>query len=436
MPLAFSIYTGFDTISLITTLLLSLLVVTVLGQTPPVPTAGTGSNTTQPTSAPSNATHSIRSSPPADDKAALEFAYRQVELETQRLDKLVSNAETVGTLMTALVVAFAAVLALLGVRSIKEIKDEMRASVQTTVDKILQDKSKSAETVEQLVESLGPAQTRWAEIEQSLDNLARFEELSRSQFGDAQGAYGLARELADRGNTSPDDRRAALGCLLKIIELGEQGKVDPNILFNACTVASEMDFDHEALKLSTLCAHWDPKPSHSLRKSRLEDVFGMRFELKESSLVLSEQPPITVRHEAWKAAREMVRQGPTFQCELIFSELHNIALRNRESGYIDDAIVVLEDLTKGERVPSYAFAILSGFYAMRGNETWLDDYLTAVTKAIEILRVESPACTWYEHTTRDVRRMAEQTGRTAEITEIIDHAGLQTAKEARDNHEE
>jgi len=421
---------------LIAILLLSLLVIPVLGQTSPVPTAETGSNTTQPASHSSNATHSIRSSPTTDDKAALEFAYRQVELETQRLDKLVSNAETVGKLMAALIVAFAAILAFFGYRSIKELKDEMQASVQTTVDKILQDKSKSAETFEQLVASLGSAQTRWAQIEQSLDNLARFEELSSSQFGDAQGAYGLAKELAEKNDTSLDDRRAALGYLLKIIELGEQGKVDPNILFNACSVASEMDFDHEALKLSTLCAHWDPKPSHGLRKSRLEDIFGMRFELKDSSLVLSEQPPITVRQEAWKAARELVRQGPTFQCELILSELHNIAMRNRESGYVDDAIVVLEDVTKGKRVPSYAFAILSGFYAMRGDETWLDDYLNAVTKAIEIHKVESPACTWYQHTIRDLLQMAKQTGRTAEIEEIINHAGLQTPGKATDSDEE
>ena len=131
----------------------------------------------------------------------------------------------------------------------------MQASVQATVDNILQDKSKSANTFEHLVASLGSAQKRWAEIEKSIDNLARFEALSTSQFGDAQGAYGMAKELSQKKDTSPDERRAALGYLLKIIELGEEGRVDPNLLFNACSIASKMDFDHEALNLSTLCAH-------------------------------------------------------------------------------------------------------------------------------------------------------------------------------------
>lgn len=421
---------------IISVLALSFLVTPVLGQTSPVPSAASGINTAQAASAPTTATNLVQSTPQGTGKDALEFAYRQVELETQRLDKLVSNTEAAGKLMATLIVAFAAILSFFGYRNIKELKDEMQASVQATVDKILQDKSKSADTFEHLVASLGSAQKRWAEIEKSIDNLSRFEALSTSQFGDARGAYGMAKELSEKKDTSSDERRAALGYLLKVIELGEAGRVDPNLLFNACTVASEMNFGHEALKLSTLCAHWDPKPSHLLRKSRHEDSFGMRFELKESKLALSEQPPVTVRAEAWKAARELVRQGPTFQCELIFSELHNIALRNRESGYIDDAIVVMEELTKGETVPSYAFAILSGFYAMRGNGTWLHDYITAATKAIEILKGESPACTWYEHTARDLLQMAERTGRMAEIQEIIKGTKAHTANKAMDGDEE
>ncbi len=196
------------------------------------------------------------------------------------------------------------------------------------------------------------------------------------------------------------------------------------MLFNASSVASEMDFDHEALKLASLCAHWDPKPSYVLRKSRLEDTFGMRFDLKGGALVLSQQPPMVVREEAWKTAKEMVREGPTWQCELIFSELHNIATRNRETGYVDDAIVVMEEVVDGDNVPSYAFAVLAGFYAMRGNRTWLNDYLGTVRKAIEILAAESPASTWYEHTVRDISKMAVHTEKTAEIKQILIQAGI------------
>lgn len=364
---------------------------------------------------------------PVPNDTVHEFAYRQVELETQRLDKLIQSTETVGTLLASLVVAFAAILSFFGLRSIKDFKDELRASVETLVDKALSDKAKKGESFEKLVAQLNTAQSRWAEIEKSIDNLAKFEAVSSAQYGDAQGAYNLAKAISEKDVVNSDERRLALGYLLKIVELGEQGKVDPNLLYNACSVASEMDFDHEALKLATLCAHWDPKPSHVLRKSRLEDIFGMRFELKAKSLSLADQHPKAVRDEAWNAARELVKQGPTFQCELIYADFHNIAERNRESGYIDDAINVMEDLTQGKSRPSYAYAILSGFYAMRGNATWRTDYISAIARAVEILRAESPACTWYAHTLRDILQVAKHARMTAEIMKILNDSGIVAA---------
>jgi hypothetical protein len=357
-----------------------------------------------------------------------EFAYRQIELETQRLDKLIRNAEMVGKLMATLLIAFVAILSVFGYRSIKELKNELQASVESIVERILKDKSKSGESFEHLVTSLSSAQTRWATIEKAIDNLAKFETLSSSQSGDAQGAYRMAKDLSGKEDITADERRMALGYLLKILELGEQGRVDPNLLFNACSVASEMDFDHEALKLATLCAHWDPKPSHVLRKSRLEDAFGMRFELQDHTLVRSDQTPTMVRTEAWKVARDLARKSPTYQCELIFSELHNIAVRNRESGYIDDAIAVMEDVTKDMTAPSYAYAVLSGFYAMRGNSTWLADYLRTAGEAVKALSEESPASTWYDHTRRDIVKMAVHTNRTAEIAKILDGEGIPGAE--------
>jgi hypothetical protein len=356
---------------------------------------------------------------PGAGRSALEFAERQIQLETQRLDKLIMNTETVGKLMATLVVVFAAAVSFFGYRSIKELKNEMQSAVEIIVDRALKDRSKSCETFDQLVVSLDAAQARWVGIRDSLDNLAKFETLSGSQDRDAQGAYGIAKELSQKENVTPDERRAALGYLLKIVELGEQGRVDPNLLFNSCSVAADMDFQHEALKLACLCAHWDPKPSHVLRKSRHEDAFGMRFSLEGHQLVLSEESASLVRKEAWQTARDMVRQAPTYQCELIFSDFHNIAIRNRESGYIDDAIAVMEDLTTDGTAPSYAFATLSDFYAMRGDSTWSSDYLAAVTKAIKILAGESPACTWYEHTTRDIMKMAARTGKNDVVAKIV-----------------
>ena len=353
-----------------------------------------------------------------------DFIYRQVELETKRLDRLIQNAETVGKIMVSLVIAIATILSVFGYRSIKELKNEIQSSVEGLVEKTLKDKSNSGEMFDQLVTKLESAQKRWAQIEKSIENLDHFAALSSSQSGDAQGVYRTAKDLSNKTDITVDERRAALGYLLKIIELGEQGRVDPNLLFNACSLASEMDFDHEALKLASLCAHWDPKPSHVLRKSRLEDTFGMRFELNKCALMQSQMSQTEVRQEAWMVARELASKSPTYQCELIFSELHNIASRNRESGYIDEAIAVMEDITKDEMAPSYAYAVLSGFYAMRGNATWLRDYLETNKRAAKILSRESPACSWYEATIRDILEMAVHATRTEEIKQILNEAGI------------
>jgi hypothetical protein len=393
-----------------------------------------GSNHTNAATAPEIPTPTVLPSAPVPQEDIVQFARRQIDLETQRLDKLVQNTETVGKLLATFVVAFAAFISFFGFKSFKEFKEEVlgnvQASVQSLVDKTLEEKSQSGKTFEQLVQSLSSAQSRWAKIEESLANLAKFEALNSAQYGDAHGAYAMAKALAGKDDISPDERRTALGLLLKIVELGEQGKVDPNLLFNACSAAAELDFDHEALKLATLCAHWDPKPSHVLRRSRHEDTFGLRFEMKDHVLAVSDQPPAIVRAEAWNLAKDLVGKGQRFQCELILSDVQNIAMRNRESGYIDEAIPVLKKLTKEGSAPSYAYVILSDFYAMRGDSTWLTDYLATVRAAVAVLSTESPASTWYQHSIRDLLKMAERAGKTADVIAILKDGGIGTANQA------
>ena len=404
------------------------------GQSNIIAASTQGSNLAQTATVPTNPTPTVLPSAPVSQEDIVQFARRQIDLETQRLDKLVQNTETVGKLLAAMVAAFAAYITFFGFRSFKEFKEEVQsnvqASVQSLVDRTLEEKSQSGKTFEQLVQSLSSAQSRWAKIEESLTNLAKFEALSSAQYGDAHGAYAMARALAKRDDISPDERRAALGLLLKIVELGEQGKVDPNLLFNACSVAAELDFDHEALKLATLCAHWDPKPSHILRRSRHEDAFGLRFEMKDHVLAVSDQSPATVRAQAWNLAKDLVSKGQRFQCELILSDVENIAIRNRESGYIDEAIPVLKELTKDGAAPSYAFVVLSDFYAMRGDSTWLTDYLATVRAAVAVLSTESPASSWYQESIGDLLKMAERAGKTADIIAILGEAGIEPANQA------
>jgi len=353
-----------------------------------------------------------------------EFVYRQIDMETKRLDSLIQNAERVGALMVVLVIAFATIVTVLGYRSMKELKDELRSSVESIVDGLLKDKSKQSENFASLVSKLAPAVERWAVIKSNIDSLEAVEEKSASQSGDAKGAYHIAKGLSEKDSITADDRRTALSCLRKNVKLGEEGQVDPQLLFNASGVASDMDFDHQALELGSLCAHWAPKPSYILRKNRLEDIFGMRFELKEKALVQTHLPPTSVRQEAWIATLKEASKSPTDQCELIYSEFQNIAIRNRESGYIDQAIEVIRNNTIQNATPSYAYVILSDLYAMRGNSTWLTDYLETVGRAANILAKESPACTWYESSIQDTLKMATLVNKNAEIQKILVNAGI------------
>lgn len=352
------------------------------------------------------------------------FVFRQIEFETKRLDILFKNTEAVGKIMAALIIGFAAILSFFGYRNIKDIKGELESSVESLVDKTLKERNEDGATFEKLITRLSSAQERWNELEKSIDDLDKFASLSTSQYGDAQGAYREANSFAERADLTTDERRSALGYVNKIIELGENGTVDPNLLFNSCSVASTLDFDHEALKLATLCAHWDPKPSHILQKSRHEDVFGIRFELKAHALVLLDQEPQVVRSEAWKVAKDSISKNPTYQCELIYAQLSNIAIRNRESGFIDDAIAVIEELIDRSTVPSYSYTTLATFYVLRGNSTWLDDYLETVAKSIRVLSEESPASTWYKPTIRDINNTAKLTDKLAEIESIMEQEGI------------
>ncbi len=241
---------------------------------------------------------------------------------------------------------------------------------------------------------------------------------------DAYAAYVVAREIAGKHELAEGDRERALENLKTIIRLGVQGHVDPNLLFNSSSVASTLDLDHEALILSTLCAEIDPKPSHTMRKLRLENVFGQAYVYKDNALHEEDVQPITVRERAWSHALDVIKDNPVVQCELIYSELHNIAVRNREMGYIEQAIAAIESLAKGGRLPSYAFVTLAGFYAMIGAEDWRDKFNKAFEEAARQLSKESPASSWYQHTIREAVQWASRLGQEEKAKELLSRAGL------------
>lgn len=355
-----------------------------------------------------------------------DLAFKQIEFEAHRLDRLISNAETVGGLLASFALAFTGFVTFLGFRSVSELKKELQLSVAALVETALRDHSTANTTFKELTENVKQAEERWANIQRSISNLEKFTSLSDSQYSDAQGAYRIADELSKKEQLTEDERKTALGFVLKVIELGEQGKVDPNLLFNCSSTASSLDFDYEALQLATLCAHWDAKASHLVRKHRLEDVFGIRFKLDNGKLHVTDEKPTVVRANAWSTLLGQVKSNPTYQCELVYFELHNMAMRNSESGYVDDAIKTIEQLTKeNDEVPSYPYAILASFYAERGNACWDSDFSATVEAAVNKLSKESRGSSWYMHTIDSLMKVGIRLGRQAYVSEKLATAAIQ-----------
>lgn len=379
--------------------------------TPPSDVSPTGTTATDPLA--------------LSEKDLIEQAFRQIDTEARRLDRLIANVEIVGKVVATLILGLSVVVSIFAFRSLSELRRELQSSVEEHVDRALRKESERKQTFQALLESLKQAETKWEEIKASIQHIEGFYTITETLVGDAQGAYKAVSEISNKPTATEDDRRVALTYLRKLIQLGVEGRVDPNILFNATSAASKLDFDFEALQIAALCAHWDPKPSHIARKNRLEDIFGARFVLRDNHLERDEVSANVVRSEAWTAALEQVRRMPTIQCELILSEAHNIAVRNRESGFMDELITVIETSSQSKdnrQTPSYLYVILGGLYAMRGNLQWREGYEDTITKALQILKQESPSSTWYWHTIRDLLSNTTKLGERVSMVQRLKDA--------------
>lgn len=246
------------------------------------------------------------------------------------------------------------------------------------------------------------------------------------ELEDPYGLYTALEVIAQQESEAKADRTVATMLLRKLIRLGERGQVDSNLLFNSSTVAARLDFDLQAVKLAALCAHGDPKPSHFARLYRLEEVFGIRFTISSGSLQVEEAPANLIREDAWRRVLSLIADRPTLQCELVLAEAHNIAVRNRESGYLDQLIEAIEHYAKeDEPPPSYSLVILSGLYAMRGSTDWRLDYQRCVDRAIQLLLAESPMVTWYRHSVRELLSHATMLNELEKVAAALSGAGIQ-----------
>jgi len=244
-------------------------------------------------------THEASKTDQISERDLLHQAFRQIDVEARRLDRLFDNAETLGQVVVGFVIAVSVLLSVFGYRSLSDLKKELQISVQGHVENSLRRQAETRETFEELADSLKEAQNRWETIAKTIQDIETFSSLTEAQYGDPMGAYVTVKTISEKGQPSKEDRRITLALLSKLVTLGEKGRVDPNLLYNASSVASNLDFDFEAVKLATLCAHWDPKPTHLARRRRLEDVFGIRFSLADGRLHRDEVSAEAVREEAW-----------------------------------------------------------------------------------------------------------------------------------------
>lgn len=354
-------------------------------------------------------------------------AFRQIDTEARRLDRLIENAETMGKIFGALIIAFAAIISFFITRSIGELKRELQGSVEAHVDRVLREETLNKKTFLQLIDSLKDAEIKWEAIKSTIKDIERFNQITEGLEGDAQGAYKAVDEIVGRPTTTDEERRVALTYIRKIIQFGVKGWVDPNMLYNASSNASSLDFDHEALLLASLCAHWDPKPSHIARRSRLEDMFGLRYNLKGEVLAREDVLATTIRADAWNNLLALVKKPLSFNCELIYSDAQSIAIRNRESGYLDQLYTTMTD-NKGEHYTSYAFVIIAVLTVMRGGDNWRTFYNEAVSSAIAILHKESPMSTWYNHSVKDLIKISKPIGDESTIIEKLNAIGIKLPK--------
>jgi hypothetical protein len=61
---------------------------------------------------------------------------------------------------------------------------------------------------------------------------------------------------------------------------------------------------------------------------------------------------------------------------------------------------------------------------MQGAQSWRADYERATTKAIELLRQESPMATYYEHTIRDLLIHAQYINEVDDMFQKLGEAGI------------
>ena len=225
---------------------------------------------------------------------------------------------------------------------------------------------------------------------------------------------------------TPAERKTALELLANIIEAGERGIAEPELLFRTSILARNMDFELESVKTAVLAEHWRSIPAHRARRATAEQVLGQSFRLVNGSLQKVELPPSEIRRLAWQDLLTMVTEAPRGEGEEIYLRAEIVARIKGGNEYYEELIgaIVESEKLHPEKLTSYAYATLAKVYGVLGSTNWRSDYLAATVKSLKRLKQESPAASWYKSCVRIHRTTAKRLNLYIEFLDLASREGL------------
>lgn len=352
----------------------------------------------------------------------------QLDRDARRVEKFFSDIKwiisIVGSMFTVLIFLFS----FFGFSSISDIKAELRTQVPIEVQNELRRDNELIMDAKRIVRNLTSMEQEYEQFKEWSNALSIVSESGDIASTDGKYAYDRVSIISRSVSPTEQERREAAVLLDALIDLGQKGSIDPNILFNSSVTAQRLKFSVRAAKLATLAYTWRPSTSHRLKMLQHQDDFGISYQFDPSRALLVKHDLTSdeVRSQTWGEILAILAQNPRIEGEQAYSRAQNVAVKNRSSGYFTQLIDVINTAVKSdpEGATSYAYKSLAVLYSWRGNKGWEDDFWAAVEMAAQKLAEESPLSSWYGHTARELLIETRRLGKREKLDAIFERHGL------------
>lgn len=277
---------------------------------------------------------------------------------------------------------------------------------------------------------------------------------------DAQSIYDSIGQIVETLNDPAVDvkernelRRIASARLQDLINLGLQSEAPPNLLFNAQVNAARLEMSTLGLQLATICNYQQSTNSHTLALLHRQCQATSSYEVYEEDgsryLRKASKSPASILDDALNKALMLAADTPLPQCEIVYSQVWNIAQNLREQQGVEKMLAVLlsskcsrkgDDIPsdvasyitdisslqeydwstqKGKPIPSYLVGKIADCVAFLSPSGWKEQFLQFAKDSLEINSKESPMVTWSEHYRRDLLQTAVRTNLIHELNQLI-----------------